>query len=124
MTDFTARYTDGVTVEQWADPPQGSSPTRINAFATHPHLRHVGEVGTEVEVSATVGGVEAPLDGALGGRLFTFHFAEMPVAVPPAVSSPAGQSSVQRFTPTAVGHWSFKLKRPSGGSFFFHLDVQ
>jgi hypothetical protein len=39
------------------------------------------------------------------------------------VSSPAGQSSVQRFTPVAVGHHTFKLKREEHGEIYFHLDV-
>jgi hypothetical protein len=122
-SNFSVAYTDGVTVEPWNDPPSGGVPTRLNAFEEHGHLRHVGEVGTEVEISATVGGVLAPLDAALGGLLFTFHFAELPGIVAPAVSSPAGQSSIQRFTPPAAGHYTFKLKRPTLGAVILHLDV-
>lgn len=123
MADFTARFTAGATVEQWTDPASGGVPTRINPFPEHPHRRHVGAVGVQVEITATVSGVEGEVDANLGGLLFAFHFAELPAFPPPAVSNPAGQSSVQRFTPAAVGHYSFKLKREEHGEIYFHLDV-
>jgi hypothetical protein len=126
MADFTAAFTAGVTVESWTDPVSGNKPSRINAFPEHPHLRHVGTVGVEVEVTATVNGVAGEVDSNLGGRLFTATFAETPseFLLFPDFSNPAGQSSVQRFTPDAAGHWTLRLKRlDGGGAIYFHLDV-
>jgi hypothetical protein len=124
MADFTVEITDGVTVETWSDPASLSVPTRINPFAEHPHKRYVGEVGTEIEVTATVEGVEGEVDANLDGLLFTLYYCELPGVVPPPQSSPAGQSSVQRFTPAAAGHYTFKMKRPEHGAVIMHVDVQ
>ena len=123
MADFTARYTAGATVVTWDDPASGGTPKRTRPDPEHLHKRHQGEVGTEVEVTATVAGVEGELDVNLSGLLFAFHFAELPGISPPAVTSPAGQSSVQAFTPPAAGHYTFKLKREEHGEIYFHLDA-
>jgi hypothetical protein len=123
MADFTARYTDGTTVALWTDPSAGGVPSRIRPFPERPHHRDVGVIGTEVEVTASVDGVEGEVDANLAdGFLFALHFAEYPVALP-LLSSPVGQSSVQRFTPSAAGHYTFKLKREEHGEIYFHLDV-
>jgi hypothetical protein len=123
MADFTAAFTAGTAIAEWLDPPSGGTPTRTNPFAEHPHLRRVAALGDEIEVTATVGGVAGELDSNLDGRLFFVLFIEWPGPLP-ALSNPAGQSSVQRFTPTAVGHYSFKLERVDGGSVIMHVDVQ
>jgi len=124
MADFRAEFTDGTTVVPWVDPPTGSRPGRLNPRPEHQHLRHRGEVGVEVEVSARVGGVLAPLDAALDGELFIAFLAEAPTFPPPNVSSPGGQSSVQRFTPLSAGHYTLRLVREAHGSLFVHVDIE
>lgn len=123
MASFDATFTDGATIAQWDDPAFGGVPTRQNAFEEHPHLRFVAEVGVEVEVSASIAGVVGPLDATLGGLLFSFSFAELPGISPPSITSPVGQSSVQRFTPPAAGHYTMKLKRPANGAVILHIDA-
>ena len=117
------RRQPGTTVSTWLDPPTISKPTRLNAFSEHPHRRAIATVGVEVEVTATVAGVEGEVDANLGGRLFSFFFAELPSLLVPSITSPAGQSSVQRFTPIAAGHHTLKLKRPEGGAILLHVDA-
>jgi hypothetical protein len=124
VPDFGVRFTSGVTLEAWTDPPEGSArPTRLNALANRGHKRRVGLVGTEIELTATVGAAVGPLDAALDGRLFLGMFAEY-VAPRPAITTPVGQSSVQRFTPAAAGHYTFTLRRDGGGGIYIHFDVQ
>ncbi len=123
MASFDATFTNGASIAQWDDPAFGGVPTRQNAFAEHPHLRFTAAVGVEVEVSATIAGALAPLDATLGGLLFAFTFAELPGISAPLVTSPGGQSSVQRFTPPAAGHYTMKLKRPENGAVILHLDA-
>lgn len=123
MSDFTATFTAGTTVSQWLDPASVGTPSRLNSFSEHPHLRYRATVGVQVEVTATVLSVAGEIDANLGGRLFSFFFVELPSSAVPAITSPAGQSSVQRFTPTAAGHFTLKLKRPSGGAVILHVDA-
>lgn len=122
MPSFSARITAGATLQPWLDPAPADLASRINPTARRGHKRRVGAVGTEVTVTATVDGNAAPLDSALDGKLFFGFFAEYP-GLAPALSSPAGQSSVQRFTPNALGHYTFVLRRHDRGAVFLHLDV-
>ena len=122
MASFSAVFTDGVALEPWEDPADGAPPTRINATADHAHARWVGETGTQVEITVTQGGVEAPADGA---DLFIGSAIEWPGASPPPTfSSPLGQSSIQRFTPAVVGHYTVRVKQENGGgAVILHVDV-
>lgn len=122
MADFDARFTAGASLEVWSDPPLGAQPSRINPLPAIPHRRRVATLGNEVEISAIVAAVEGPVDGALGGRLFYGWLAEY-AGARPNVSSPSGQSSVRRFTPTAPGHFTYVLRRQRGGGIILHLDV-
>lgn len=125
MPAFSADFTDGTTVSEWLDPATVSVPSRINPFAEHPHLRHEGQVGVEVEVSGRVDGVTGPLDVDLDdANLFKLSFVELPGYPPPSKSSPVGQSSVQRFTPLISGHYAVMLRRLEHGQVILHLDVQ
>lgn len=125
MPAFSADFTDGTTVEEWTDPATVSTPSRLNAFAEHPPLRHVGQVGVEVEVSGRVDGVTGPLDVDLDdANLFKLSFVELPVCPPPGKTSPAGQSSVWTFTPLTSGHYTLMLRRKLHGQVLLHLDVQ
>ena len=125
MADFSAAFTAGTTTAVWADPAAASGllPSRINPDPLHPHRYRLAAPGVEVEITATVGGVEGPLDAALGGRTFLGWFAECP-GPRPNVTSPGGQSSVRRFTPVDEGHYTYVFRRLGGGGLIFHLDVQ
>ncbi len=123
MANFAAKYTSGTTIGVWEDPALGDKPTRINPAPGHPHRRDLGSLSTQVEITASVGGVLGEVDANLGGELFIVAFAEAPVAPFPPFSSPAGQSSVQRFTPEVAGHYTIILRRENGGGEYFHLDV-
>lgn len=123
MPDFGATFTAGVTGATWDDPASGDKPTRINPRPGQPHRRWVGSVGVQVTITARVAGVSAPLDAALGGRLFTATIGEAPGALP-VISSPGGQSSVQRFTPEVAGHYSVVLRREGGGGQWLHVDIE
>ncbi len=122
MPDFTARFTAGVQLTPWDDH-AGSGVPRTNPIPARPHRYYRAQIGVQVEIKATVGGVEGPLDGALGGRLFSSDFAEYPG--PPIVpAGVAGQSSVQRFTPQHLGHYLWVMRRATGGAFAMHMDVE
>jgi hypothetical protein len=123
VPDFSVRFSDGTTVQRWTDPPTDALPSRINAAPNRPPLRQVASVGSEVEVSAIVDGDEAPLDGALGGRLFYGWWIEYPTVDPPGLTLPAGQSSVRRFTPALSGHYTYCLRRMDGGGYILHVDA-
>lgn len=123
MPDFTAEITAGAAREVWTDPPvpegpstgAGGAPSRLNPDIDYPHTCRVVQLSATVTVEASVNGVPAPLDVALGGRLFTTHFAEVPEWPAPAITGPAGQSSVATFTPTVVGHYLVVMRRQGGG---------
>ena len=124
MADFRAVFSAGAVVVPWDDPAFGARPGRLNPRPEHPHRRHRGNVGVQVQVSARVAGVLAPLDAALGGELFTAFFAEAPVFPAPNLTNPGGQSSVQRFTPIVPGHYTLRLVREGHGSLFLHVDIE
>lgn len=123
MADFEVVFHSGVTYANWVDPvgPSGQ-PSRVNSKVAYPQRRVVAVVGTQVELRCVVGGVSAPLDTALGGRLFVPFFISRPVT-PITWSSPVGQSSIQRFTPPAPGHYEFRVRRPQGGCWILRLDA-
>lgn len=127
MQDFTIAPTAGLTLQQWQDPERPpttlgpGAPSRLNPIDGYPHTKYVGVVGTQIELTASVGGVAGPLDAALGGRLFTPWFVERPCVH--GFASPAGQSSVVRFTPWVAGHYCIGVGRTNGGHVLLHFDV-
>lgn len=128
MPNFAARFTAGATSVTWED---ADTPSRINPKPDHPHRRFTGTVGVAVTFKATVGGVEGEIDSNLGGKLFEAWWIEHPgdpiASSPggpgPTFSNPAGQSSVQSFTPQKTGHHTIGFRREDGGAFVLHLDV-
>ncbi len=124
MADFTLKLTHGANWVDWLDPtgPNGE-PSRLNPHVGAPHRILVGTVGALVIVKAVVGGVDGPADGALGGRLFTAWFVQMPVP-PGALDGIAGFSSVQTFTPAFPGHYVVGFYRPAGGIVHLLVDVK
>ncbi len=125
MADFRVTLSSGVTLEPWDDPQSVSPdrPSRINPRPEHIHKRHVGTSGVQVELTATVDGVAGEVDANLGGELFSAVFLETPSLPPPSLSNPAGQSSIQRFTPSEPGHFTLQLSRANHGGVIVHVDV-
>lgn len=125
VADFDLAFSSGVALEPWDDPQSVSPdrPSRLNPQPDHIHKRHVGTVGVQVELTARVGGVDGPLDATLGGELFSPSFLEAPALPFPALSTPAGQSSIQRFTPLETGHYTLLLSRSNHGGIIVHVDV-
>ena len=136
MPDFEARLVGaGVTLVAWADPPApvpyaspGPAPSRLNVHGAYPPTYYRVAPGSMVEVRAIVGGVEAPLDAALGGRLFTAWWAQWS-DFPPTIVQPAGQSSVARFALNAtvgrhLGFFHLGLGRTGGGALFVPFCVE
>ena len=130
MQDFIVSPTAGLTLQPWQDPERppatlspsdAGAPSRLNPIPGYGHKMFVGVVGTEIELTATVAGVAGPLDAALGGRLFTRWFVETPCVH--GFTSPAGQSSVIRFTPWVPGHYCVGIGRVNGGTVLVHFDV-
>jgi hypothetical protein len=117
MPNFTARISDGTVATAWQDP-------RTNPLPGHPPRYHKAEMGTEVVIKATVGGVEGPADGALGGDLFETDFVEYPTSSSPVMTPDATHTSIQRYTPTTLGHYFVLLRRLNGGAIGFHFDVE
>lgn len=127
MPDFTARPSSGVAVANWHDQASGSKASRLYPDVQAPHRRWVVASGTQVEIRATPdGGSEAPMDAALGGRLFMGWLAEYSGEPhqKPVVTSPTNQSSIQRFTLRWPGHYTFVFRRHNGGSVVMHFDVE
>jgi hypothetical protein len=129
VADFTASFSAGTTLEDWTDPADVARPSRINPTERHGFKRRTGSIGVEVVITARVDGVDGPLDSALDGVLFVAACIEYPTATPPALAPDTGQSSVQRFTPTLAGHYTFCVRHVegdgsrNGGAVLLHLDV-
>jgi len=127
VPNFDARFASGISVVPWDDPASGTRPSRLNPVDGHPFIREVATVGVEVEVQAYVRGLGwAPLDSALGGAPTwdPLEFMEFASSARPVATSPAGQSSVQRFTPDTPGHYTLRFSRPGGGAIRMHIDAQ
>lgn len=124
MADFTVQFTSGVTYEPWLDPSSPHEPSRVNARAGQPLRRVMGRVGVPIIMSATVDNEVAPPDSALDGRLFWTFFIEGPTTHPGLLILSPGQSSVQRFTPPLPGHYTVRWRRPRGGLWHMHVDVE
>jgi hypothetical protein len=124
MADFSVQVA-GAVLTDWEDPALPGAPSRLNARPGRAHKRWVVALGSLVSLRAVVGGVIAPLDSSLGGRLFVPFAVEVPPGATPFVgfSSPLGQSSHQTLTPTVAGHYALGLRRPNGGIEHVHLDV-
>jgi len=122
MADFTANITSGAIRIVWAD---DATPSRINPLPDRAHTYWTTSIGQTITVTATVGGTVAPLDGALGGRLFYAKWSEWPAGwAPPNVVVTPGQSSVMTFTPLALGHYVFVMKRQVGGGIMIPFEVE
>ena len=136
MPDFEARLVGaGVTAVAWTDaaapapyvaPADADAPSRLNHDAARPPTYYRVAPGSTIELRAVVGGVEAPLDGALGGRLFSAWWSQWS-DFPPTIVQPSGQSSVARVTLHAGRHLGFfqlALGRAGGGAVLVPFCVE
>lgn len=128
MPNFDARVLSGGELVVWTDPPKVSGltmlePARTNADPSHPPKYVRVWSGALVTIGAIVGQVETPLDVDLGGNLFTAFFAQCPWP-PPAITQPAGQTSLVTFTPARLGFYHFVFLRTLGGRVFVPFWVE
>lgn len=130
MQDFEVKVASGATIARWLDPerPAGTlglddpgRPSRLNPLPGAPHLRWSVPIDTMLELHCWVGGVDAPPDGALGGRLFEAWVVESADPILRAIVRP--QSSIVQFTNHLEGHYAIGVRRQSGGAVIFHFDV-
>lgn len=123
MADFTLQVS-GTSLSNWTDPASGGLPSRLNSRAGNAQKMRIGTHGVQLVLRAVVNGVVAPLDAALGGRLFTAWLVEAPaLALPGTPVGDAAQSSVQRYTPPVAGHYTIGVERNGGGIELVHIEV-
>jgi hypothetical protein len=128
MADFDLVHvpTAYMTWVEWTDPLG-----RINPLAGRPHryLAVQNSVVSTLEFNAVVGGVQAPTDASLGGRLFSWAWVDWHnygISSPPPLLSPiAGKTS--RATVTVVGAQTglglIQCIRDTGGSILFPFVI-
>lgn len=130
MADFTLQVgvLDDVHVVDWSDEGNPGDPPRLNSPRHADRYLRVGHAGlpTSVTISAVVAGVVAPVDGALGGRLFQWWWSQRGNGAPPAVVPPAAHSSTATivFLPENLGTWVLTAFRENGGSVRIGLSVE
>jgi hypothetical protein len=122
MADFEVRVVAGIELRRWVDPPGSSGqPSRVRPHPGLEQLYRRAKLGQVVQLRAVVGGVEAPLDSTLGGRLFAPFLTEG--FGPPFFSCPPGQTSIVLWTPKNPGHHVVGIRRHQGGAVLIHFDV-
>lgn len=124
MPDFELKISSNVTVVDWIDNGNASTPSRLNPKVGRNEKRLSVNVGQTVTLTATVGEVEGPLDSALDGRLFHGDHVEAPHVWTLGWSNPDGQSSAQSFVPTIPGSYTVQLRREGGGAIIVHIDAE
>lgn len=126
MADFTVVVASGAALEDWLDPPTlDGRPSRLNPRPGYPLKRWVGSRTRPIVLHAVVNGTVAPLDAALGGRLFYAWPVDVPDAALPfgGLSGTPGKSSELTVYAPHIGHYTIALGRPGGGFEHVHLDV-
>jgi hypothetical protein len=128
MADFTIEAVSGLTLEPWTDP-DTVDPDRPSRLNPRPGLQHTFYVlrdsVTAITIGCRVDGTLTPLDGALGGRLFTWGWVDIPY-LPLPVIVPSLLRSSRVIFPAGVfasGHFTIQALRPSGGAVGFSFDV-
>lgn len=137
MADFDVEALDSDFITplpstRWTDPAASEDPTRLNprGHVQHRYQRIIVAPGFSqaVEFRAIVGGVPAPADAALGGRLFSWSFGVIPTAAPmPSITSPiSGKTSRAQVTFAGFypGHYVIVCARPGGGHIGYPFDVE
>jgi hypothetical protein len=114
MADFTVKATRrGPQVVAWED-------ELSNPYPGLPLRSYQALVGQVIEFHAVVDGVDAPLDSALGGRLFSADCCE-------GTTQPhwftSDRSSIVRCSFAWCGHFVIAIRRPGGGAELIPIDV-
>jgi hypothetical protein len=134
VADFDAIIVGGEQTP-WIDAPSASpeAPSRLNPDPAYlPSYRVIELVDingafSTVLIKAVVGGVVAPMDAALDGRLFSWAWAEWSGDAPPPVVLGASQSSLATITlyrsANHYGHFLFRFRRAQGGVVLVPFDV-
>ena len=124
MPNFDVKLISGATATPWNE-------TRINPRGAAAHLYWRVQVPTvgnlaSVVLRCVVGGVTGPLDGALGGELFSVSRIAWSGDFPFAIGQTAGKSSevTLRFAYNMVGHQELAIRRPSGGAIVLSVEVE
>lgn len=112
MADFTVKVV-GADVVPWDDP-------RANERPGFPLQCYRAHLGNRVELRAVVGGVEAPLDSALGGRLFSADLVEG-LRQPEWLNLSRSSIIVPRFR--FCGHYVVAVRRTGGGAELVPIEV-
>lgn len=124
MPNFDLTIASGITPTRWED-------ERLQHRGAVPHLyrRVVAPTDpalTTVVIHALVNGVEAPLDGALGGALFVAARLAWSGSFPFAIAQTVGQSSeiTLTFAHHMLGHQELIVRRPGGGAIILSFEVE
>jgi hypothetical protein len=135
VADFSIVFADvsgRLTIADWIDKPTATDPTRLNPRAHVPHRYARFRLGASesayLELHAVVAGVNAPADGALGGRLFSWHGGTKPPMGPaPIITSPvSSKTSIARVSLVGLypGHYRVVCSRPDSGSVAIPFEVE
>lgn len=124
MPDFDFRVFSGTITVPWAHEGINHRGRNVHRYRV---VRPVPLPAlAEVVIQCVVGGVVAPLDGALDGRLFTATRLVWSGSFPFAILQAPGQSSAitLRFASNMLGHQELLIRRPSGGSIALSFEVE
>lgn len=124
MSDFDVHFFNGVGTLVWAD--DRLSHRNRNVHKYRRVAAPTAPATTDVVLKCIVNGVVAPLDGALGGRLFVASVLQFGGAFPPGIIATPGQSSLitVRLAHNTLGHQEIIVRRASGGSIILSFEVE
>jgi len=117
MPDFELAPTAGVAVQL------ATVDVRANPCASKPQRIFAGSVGTQITVTATRNGAVGPSDASIYPLEPWVPLLTEWSGATPDVTSPAGYSSIQSFTPAAPGHYTLVMSRAGGGAVGIMFEV-
>jgi hypothetical protein len=119
MPDFDFRVTSGTITTPWDD-------RHLSHRGANVHKYRVVQPAALPAISCVVGGVVAPVDGALGGRLFVVSRLQWAGSFPFTISQAAAQSSLITlgFSMSTLGHQELVIRRDEGGAIILSFEVE
>lgn len=124
MPDFDFRVASGTTTIPWEDRHLSHRGPNVHKYRRirPPALPSLASV----VLQCVVGGVVAPLDTALGGRLFTVSRLVWSGDFPFVIEQASGQSSAitLKFSENMIGHQELVIRRAGGGSIIVSFEVE